>query len=90
MKTTAAALLATVLVAHAPAWCETQATDAAARVEALLEQMTLEEKIGQLNQYSNTFDITGPPAEDHAGRERLKAIRSLSLIHISEPTRLQV
>ena len=76
MKTTTAALLATVLATLTPAWCEAQATDAAARVEALLERMTLEEKIGQLNQYSNTFDITGPPAEDHAGRERLKAIRS--------------
>ena len=76
MKTTTAAVLATVMVALISACGETQPTDPAGRVEALLGQMTLEEKIGQLNQYSNTFDITGPPAEDHAGRARLEKIRN--------------
>ena len=34
-------------------------------VEELLAKMTLEEKVGQLNQYSATFDLTGPaPAEE--------------------------
>jgi beta-glucosidase len=31
------------------------------KIDALLAQMTLEEKIGQLNQYSSTLDLTGPP-----------------------------
>jgi beta-glucosidase len=31
------------------------------RIDALLAQMTLEEKVGQLNQYSSAFDVTGPP-----------------------------
>ena len=32
------------------------------KIDALLAQMTLEEKVGQLNQYSNPFgDLTGPP-----------------------------
>jgi beta-glucosidase len=31
------------------------------KIDALLTQMTLEEKIGQLNQYSSPFDVTGPP-----------------------------
>ena len=30
------------------------------RVEELLKKMTLEEKIGQMVQYSNTWDVTGP------------------------------
>ena len=37
--------------------------------------MTLGEKIGQLNQYSNTFDITGPPADDKNGRARFMKIQ---------------
>ena len=31
------------------------------KIDALLAQMTLEEKVGQLNQYSSPFDMTGPP-----------------------------
>lgn len=46
------------------------------RVEVLLERMTLDEKIGQLNQYSGTFDITGPAPTDSGGRERYRRIRS--------------
>ena len=30
------------------------------KIDALLAQMTLEEKAGQLNQYSSAFDVTGP------------------------------
>jgi beta-glucosidase len=30
------------------------------RIDTLLRQMTLEEKIGQLNQYSSSLDLTGP------------------------------
>ena len=30
------------------------------KIDALLAQMTLEEKVGQLNQYSSAFDVTGP------------------------------
>jgi beta-glucosidase len=31
-----------------------------AKVQALLSKMTLDEKIGQMNQYSGFFDVTGP------------------------------
>ena len=31
------------------------------KIDALIAQMTLEEKVGQLNQYSSAFDVTGPP-----------------------------
>jgi beta-glucosidase len=38
-------------------------TDAATerRIDELLATMTIEEKVGQLNQYSSVFDLTGPP-----------------------------
>jgi beta-glucosidase len=32
------------------------------KIDALLAQMTLEEKVGQLNQYSSGLDLTGPAA----------------------------
>ena len=46
------------------------------RIDSLLSSMTLEEKIGQLNQYSNSFDITGPAATDGAGKARLDRVRA--------------
>ena len=39
------------------------------KIDALLAQMTLEEKVGQLNQYSSPFDVTGPPPS--AGAQKL-------------------
>ncbi len=44
------------------------------KVEALLRRMTLEEKVGQLNQYSSTFDLTGPAPTDTGGRTRYRNI----------------
>lgn len=35
-------------------------------IDALIAQMTLEEKIGQLNQYSSAFDVTGPAPTEGA------------------------
>lgn len=40
------------------------------KVEALLKKMTLEEKIGQLNQYNGFWDVTGPVPKD--GQAALK------------------
>ena len=37
------------------------------RIDELLARMTVEEKIGQLNQYSSIYDLTGPKPE--GGRE---------------------
>ena len=38
--------------------------DTERKIDALIAQMTLEEKVGQLNQYTSNFDLTGPaPAE---------------------------
>jgi beta-glucosidase len=38
------------------------------KIDALLARMTLEEKVGQLNQYTSAFDATGPAPS--SGRER--------------------
>jgi beta-glucosidase len=45
------------------------------RIADLLGRMTLEEKIGQLNQYSSTFDVTGPPPPDGGAQLRYEQIR---------------
>lgn len=41
-----------------------------ARVDSLLKLMTIEEKIGQMNQYSGFWDVTGPSPE--GGNEAVK------------------
>ncbi len=46
------------------------------KIDALLQKMTLEEKIGQMNQYSSAFDLTGPPPQGGGGREQYDQIRS--------------
>jgi beta-glucosidase len=45
------------------------------KIDALLAKMTLEEKIGQLNQHSGFF-ATGPMAENERNKERQQQIRS--------------
>ncbi len=45
------------------------------KIDALLAQMTLEEKVGQLNQYSSPFDVTGPPPSAGAQRVAYEQIR---------------
>jgi beta-glucosidase len=51
-------------------------TDVEGRVNALLERMTFEEKIGQLNLVSSSFDLTGPPPQDRDDQLRLRRIKS--------------
>jgi beta-glucosidase len=63
-----------------------------AKVEALLRQMTLEEKIGQMNQYSSFWEVTGPaPAggDQQKQYEQLKRgeIGSLLNVHGAVATR---
>ncbi len=45
------------------------------KVEHILSQMTLEEKIGQLNQVSSRWEMTGPAPEDSSKQEILKQIK---------------
>ncbi len=53
------------------------ATDPAVekRIDELVAKMTLEEKIGQLNQYSSSFDLTGPPPPDDRAKARYDQIK---------------
>ena len=45
------------------------------KIDALLAQMTLEEKVGQLNQYSSAFDVTGPPPSAGAQKVMFDQVR---------------
>jgi len=45
------------------------------KVAALLEKMTLQEKIGQMNQYNGFWDITGPPPEDGTAKDKYQQIK---------------
>ncbi len=46
------------------------------KVDALLEKMTLEEKIGQMNQYNGSWDVTGPMPEDDYNKERYTQLKN--------------
>ncbi len=46
------------------------------RIDSLLAKMTLAEKIGQLNQHSSSFDLTGPPPEGDRERARYELLKS--------------
>jgi beta-glucosidase len=49
--------------------------DTEQKIDALLAQMTLEEKIGQLNQYSSIFDVTGPAPTAGGQKQQYDHIR---------------
>jgi beta-glucosidase len=46
------------------------------KIDALLAKMTLEEKVGQLNQYSSNFDLTGPAPAGGDARTRYDHIKA--------------
>jgi beta-glucosidase len=46
------------------------------QIDALLARMTLEEKVGQLNQYASQLDLTGPAPAAGDARERYEQIKS--------------
>lgn len=45
------------------------------QVEALLKQMTLEEKIGQMNQYSGFWDVTGPVPKSGTAAQQYEQLK---------------
>ncbi|GGY37872.1 beta-glucosidase BglX [Parvularcula lutaonensis] len=49
---------------------------AAEKAEALLQQMTLEEKVGQLTQYSEAWDVTGPAPTGDVAREKFEHVET--------------
>ena len=46
-----------------------------AKVEALLGEMTLEEKIGQMTQYNGFWEVTGPVPEDADAQEKYEHVK---------------
>ncbi|MGD9932002.1 MAG: beta-glucosidase BglX [Mangrovibacterium sp.] len=51
-------------------------SDVDQKVEVLLSKMTLEEKIGQLNQYTSRWEMTGPAPKGQSEQELLDMIKS--------------
>ena len=45
-------------------------------IDSLLRVMTLEEKAGQMNQYTSFYDVTGPAPTEGTAAERLEEVRS--------------
>lgn len=52
------------------------------KVDSVLSLMTLEEKIGQLNQYTGNFQATGPVVDDPTKIEQIKRGRVGSMLNI--------
>ncbi len=46
------------------------------KVENLLAQMTLEEKVGQMNQYNGFYDVTGPAPAEGDAKNKYEHIKS--------------
>jgi beta-glucosidase len=46
------------------------------KIDALLAEMTLAEKVGQLNQLSSPFDVTGPPPSGGGQKQAYDQVRS--------------
>ena len=51
-------------------------TDSPSRVQALLDKMTLAEKIGQMNQYNGFWDATGPAPSEADSKKKYDHLRT--------------
>ncbi len=54
---------------------ETEKKSISAKVENLLTKMTIEEKVGQMNQYNGFWDVTGPVPEDDTSQLKLEHLK---------------
>ncbi|KRD12368.1 beta-glucosidase [Flavobacterium sp. Root901] len=45
------------------------------RISILMKEMTLEEKVGQMNQYNGSWDVTGPKPESGSNEEKYNNIK---------------
>ncbi|WP_373056519.1 beta-glucosidase BglX [Zunongwangia sp. H14] len=46
------------------------------KIDSLLNIMTLEEKVGQMNQYNGFWEVTGPPPEGGSAEEKYEDLRN--------------
>ncbi len=67
-------LLLSILISCKPTMSQMSSIDD--KVDQLLQKMTLEEKIGQMNQYSSFYDITGPAPKDGSAKTRYDQVKS--------------
>jgi beta-glucosidase len=47
------------------------------RIDLLMQQMTLEEKVGQMNQYNGFWDITGPTPKDGQAAKKYADLKKI-------------
>ena len=59
-----------------PIFTAAQKADNSAKVEALIAKMTLDEKIGQMNQYTGFFDPTGPVPDGGDAKGKYEQVAS--------------
>jgi beta-glucosidase len=72
-----AAVLAALTLSAAPLKAAGLVTpETEKKIDALLARMTLEEKVGQLNQYASGLDLTGPAPTTGTEKERYEQIKS--------------
>lgn len=57
-------------------WAAESPADYTAKVEALLEKMTLAEKVGQMNQYNGFWDATGPAPQEADLKKKYDHLRT--------------
>lgn len=74
-KWAGSAACAVLLMASGSAMAEDN-TSIDQQVDALLAQMTLDEKVGQLTQFSDIGDVTGPAPDDALQARKVELIRS--------------
>ncbi len=53
------------------------------KIEALLRKMTLQEKIGQLNQYSGDWNFTGPITRDDTKQQQIREGKIGSMLNVT-------
>ncbi len=47
-----------------------------AKIDSLVGAMTVDEKAGQMNQYTSFYDLTGPPPTEGSAEERFEQVRN--------------
>ena len=76
MTLTVAVMVAVLLAARAAGAQSLVDPATEKKIDDLLARMTLEEKVGQLNQYSSPFDVTGPAPSAGAQKLAYEQIRT--------------
>jgi len=74
-------IILTLLLITASVWAFSQEKSVDEKVNALMKQMTMEEKIGQLNQYSDDWRTTGPVTVDSDKGEQIRKGQVGSLLN---------